>query len=1668
MMEMESYDSNSTLSTLQKLSILLFHHFHPNSNHQNGGNQIHPSTSAASLQLENLNTTLESRLDAILQAQHSIASLESFRSIFEIKVDQLCETSEMVWAGKGGIKVGKSNARQASSRGKRIKLNHHSHAQINGIESGLVQDPKHPVSNLGLGHPSSSTPNHPPQDHSKFTIEKRDPKPKLIPKHLESLKNKTENLSEIYEKAIEKFESDWQSSMRVFDRDLHLSNSTSSSTQASSSVNRAQAFGLSTRNEFLLVSIIKSIISKPQEIFQILLSQKGDSSLEELTKPISTSTIPPQNSSSSMNRTFNGDDSTELESGSEDFRSSNLLEIILKMLVCCDGDSKGKGRRVLDFTESVVVTLITNKQIEEEEQVSSRDDGEERKPTFSWIEIEKFLLTLMDTLQNLDLRIDVEEEEEEKEQFNSTEQLREAETEGEEWDPDPMSPSKDLELEIMTYLKEIRRFTNSNPQEASSNDVSGLSLSNHSSQVPTKIGPKRAISLSHSIRPSHLTNLNPARFFSSTSPPPSSTSSHFPSESGSGLSHLTLSNLGSNAAELWNYGMSGSVATLTGLGLGWRTSSSSNGKSKEDQVGDVSSIKSGESDEKSLSSIEISSPISSSTSTSTFASSVGSPGNSNPIRATSLLKGMGNKGGKSTKSKAMATASVTSVPPSLSVSRFVTRDSESSIDISTSKSPSTPRTRKVSLDDTRSNINSIGFPVSPSKVPISSSSNLADVQEDETMIENSLAGDEASQSAISVSSGFSNSNAHSSVFNHSISRAQDSLGEVAIKSGLSNLSPSPRTQRLRSISDVGRTSPTSTFSFNTVDLNPLTSKRRNRVESFGNGTTPKDDIKILRNQETIRPVDENEVRSTVRGKESKSKSEAEAEAQSPTKKAARRVLRSLLLIRNQDEEGSQHSIKRKLNSIPLTLALCRRLLLNHFPSNETSSNFKEKVHRRLILLFVIRWYSFTHLGKNLLLRPNRSGKCLGFDDINSVHFDQSRATTSNFKCKILNDVWIYDEKVGRELGELHKEIYESLLRVSGFGKESESGSSRGSGRSGLTNESLDRESRKLVGLFGVGIKSSSQIKKSKGSRQSPDDSSRGQVSVLKFNLQEIGAVVDFLRTVALKKHKENGDAKVEGQKQVANNHRPISQSDLDQLSRDLKHQIEKPFASSSDERNESLFISRSFKDGKYAIDSQFGRLQKELYLDRKSAMNHKKLVDDNGTPNLTSTNHHKREGTPIKSSKSSRSDSLQKAVLTSNSSSSSPINFVPFPTSSSTPQSASSYSSNIAPSTSSSSGFSISTVGHRRNGGSGSFNDTSGLMSSSFHSSNGSNVGWGSPPCSPSDEGNGIRVGNGEGFFDLQSGANHLNGNSNSFRSRRRGSYGEGKRSDSISESLSSNSVAFPSTNSHQRDGTLTNSAPLRNIRLHLFNSISQVAKVLEEAQIPINELRRGIFTLLRRFPVHSGSSNLRELLVHASTSSKKSHDYENHFLFERTLSWLDFVTSNYSSLAFGMVRDVRSSNFEMGQDSGRNPQFQPLLSYFLLPLTSNEEMIGALTLETQSKLSDLEVLRRGLIDIARSIFSRLFELRAKAWYASEVRIDPLVIESRTNAVNKLEEVLGQAVESKIVDEKEGEETAKQWLQRLGIYDFEVGTALEDYFKDLDGAFGVITGDANQFFSSPL
>jgi len=1625
--------------------------------------------------------------------------LQDLAELLTTKVDAVCETSERIWSGEGGVRVGKWNEKgkaremqmESGATGRGFKLS----TSTSGVEQEIMnEESSHRIgkgkNSIGLGHPSRSSNHHQPP-----LPPKRNPHPSISVSEENGIKNQIEEISNLYSNGVESFEKGWRNRGGSRDGD-------GDQDQMRKERDR-DPITSSSRNSFLLESILKSLISKPEEVPAVLKETLGQGLLEHLLKPISSLNESQSHLSASASSKPAGlNHNTSSSSLGRESKTTNLLELILYSLTCCER-SKDSSRRVLTFCENLVVLLFKE---ERESEVSEEDieDSEAKKPRpkFTTTELDKFLLALMDCLEWLDLRVEIEDENQNPDRSEDSEvDGILSQSKDENRDPDPTAPSKDLELELFSYLKEIRRYPISENQVLSNPN---LTKNSGNGSGETRIGPKRAISLSqHGNHPSTGGGGLTKRFFSSSTSETTSTQS-----SSSGLSNLTLKDLGQNAADFWNYGMSGSVATLNGFGLGlgsWRNVS--NGSDGEELK--ISSPKSTNSQEITLDGNgnedgTIVEDISDTSSSSIFIPSTQPKKQKEKERerATSLLKGMGIGGSKGTTvKKASATSSVTSVPASLSLSRFA---SPSGTKIS--KDASTP------IASNNPNVNSVAFPSSPTSSlaranePSLSFSNLQDVQEDSVL--DQISSDSNLETSILIPTSTSSSSSISlkdpsdvsmnpSSSSSPPSSQIDSKAQLSLKEFNDQSSPSTSTTnssqvqsdpssstfkaRIRSISDVGGNL---SDVAGIVNLNPFTTKKRNRVMSSNLGS--KDEIRVLRNG--------NGMKQEVTEKESLEKAntanrnatEGWRSEESPTQKAAARILKTLLgEKRSHPSEQQDKERDGSLNSVPLTIALCRRLLLVRFPASNDLSNpsstLNATVHRKLILLLVIRWYAFTHLGHNLLMRPNRSGNFFNYFTTNSIHLgisnrdsSYSNPENSRWNIRMLNDSWIHDPLVGRELGELHKKIYETLLRVTGF---SQMGSKSGESRQG--DGELERSARKLVGLFGVGKSEDLQKAKEGYKKESKiPAASKGEISILRFEPQELLSLVNSLGPILLRKKPSDSIKDSSSKERTASTqaqHRPVSQSDLDQLSSELRKEVrsvQKLLLSSSStssirSRKFKLFhITRKFSDGKFMVGCELSGIQRELFKDKAASTRATCPVAGNA-PQFRDRVSSKPQARP-----SARSDSLQKSILSSHSptsSSSSPMGFMTQALPTSVSNSSSAYGSSVT----SSSGFSISTVGNhsRRHGNGIGSGSGSGMMSSSFHS-NGSNAGWGSPPGSPFDEGGG------GGFFDLQ-------GESNGSRARRRkdsSSNGTMQRSDSLNESLRSNSVVFPCSNGHQKEATVnanqnsfnSNSNSSRPSKAHVFSSLTPVTKIIESSQIPPGELRRGIFTLLRRYPIsNETSTSLRDLLAKASVSSKLSHDYESSLLFDNTLSWLNYIVSSHPSLAFGVIQDEGSRNsHRTSSPSSEEPAFHPILSYLSVPLLSSEQSTNAFTLELQSGLSDLEVLRRGMIDSARSIFARMFELRAKAWYASEVRINRSVIQSRVNALNSLETTLSQANREAIIDDEDEDgqtdENPKQWMQRLGVYDFEVGKALEKYFMELDGAFAVITGDANLFFSSPL
>ena len=146
---------------------------------------------------------------------------------------------------------------------------------------------------------------------------------------------------------------------------------------------------------------------------------------------------------------------------------------------------------------------------------------------------------------------------------------------------------------------------------------------------------------------------------------------------------------------------------------------------------------------------------------------------------------------------------------------------------------------------------------------------------------------------------------------------------------------------------------------------------------------------------------------------------------------------------------------------PIAIALCRRLLLHHFPSTTHPT-----AHKRLSVLLIVRWFAFSRLS-SLISRPNSVGRSLAGHEhswaFGSLQFGQgstfAKANMDNAKSRRESQCSGIMQGVSKRsgdisLGELHRCLYSKITQAV----------------EGDCNEATD-----LVSTFGVGSHTSPTI-----------------------------------------------------------------------------------------------------------------------------------------------------------------------------------------------------------------------------------------------------------------------------------------------------------------------------------------------------------------------------------------------------------------------------------------------------------------------------------------------------------------------------------------------------------------------------------------------------------------
>jgi hypothetical protein len=210
------------------------------------------------------------------------------------------------------------------------------------------------------------------------------------------------------------------------------------------------------------------------------------------------------------------------------------------------------------------------------------------------------------------------------------------------------------------------------------------------------------------------------------------------------------------------------------------------------------------------------------------------------------------------------------------------------------------------------------------------------------------------------------------------------------------------------------------------------------------------------------------------------------------------------------------------------------------------------------------------------------------------------------------------------------------------------------------------------------------------------------------------------------------------------------------------------------------------------------------------------------------------------------------------------------------------------------------------------------------------------------------------------------------------------------------------------------------------------------------DEVRRGLLGVLRKGYCSDASRLPLLVLRDAERIATQSHAFDDAALFARTTALLQHIAAAFPSLR--------------GSAASEEATFAPLLDRIAAPLRTADAAAEQAVQIATLRLREVELHRVALMERAREAYATAHEARTRVWYASEIRTAPAFRDSLKLARSHLH----------AGDEAPQDESGEDWMQRLGVYDFGLPPPLQGYMRDLDGAFGVIAGDAAAFFAHDL
>lgn len=1286
-------------------------------------------------------------------------------------------------------------------------------------------------------------------------------------------------------------------------------------------------------------------------------------------------------------------------------------------------------------------------------------------PSASKHDLENFLLSFLGALAMLDLSVEEESGEEVdtpgmESRSNLTAALHHSNSANIRSNLGPLFPSQALETELLAYLKDSRRWAMLHPVPVSSSSLSGKTR-----RVPT----------AGSFVAAH-------RSASGTGSTGSVVGSPF---------SASLATFGENAADLWNASMASGVSTITGFfgnaGLGLSSSG------EESNSTFLSNPFSRASRALSHGSVQ-------STERASLSPSMSPPDSPSPAqRNAAVAHGTASAAGKAAH-----------IPASLSLSRFVTQASPSKSSIS---SPSVNSANEDALETTSVKAlmpglkeysprsKNIALPGSPPDSPR--------IDADPSIPEPDAQLLFATGSAASIGGMDAQTRLGAIAAEDKVDRGVSvSSVQRNLEGGRKESGTSARKANIRLVSPVP-TAPVATEHRSQLGIGqPSSSGLHRRPSRDVTSTRPPDHALRAAARILSLPSSSSEPqhRSSPSGRETSPGTSTPKATTGPSSLFTPTIVRPGTERPASDATG--RSAHRSSHTLPLVLALSRRLLRVHFPA-ETHL----KQHRRLSLLLVVRWWAFVHL-RALITRPEASGRRLAGGStsrfslalvlpsyetsalprpIAEGHFATSSPSPARRTYRgrrvagdgpqPMEDVWLADASSAKHLGELHRTIYLALVDAAGFGTSSVPEGSDKEIESASTELAMAAQS--VLELFGVRpasppspLSPTSPPEFTTRRWTSPPAADPGRcVTALSLSRSEVASLVQLFAPLLVDRSKndaqnmpsdasedehigedsvviaspedEAGDTAKpqccessgsstlwqefhEPGKPAQRQHRVVSQEDVDKLLRDIA---------------ETDAFDRDTAPGRFALLFAFrrprdGRLKLAQTLKGADQQSARAVSVPRREPRKSDASHG-LQGTaaPGRESKASRgNDQHRKGFRTA-------------------PRSER--------------GASVSTLytGHDQMSSSLSTISSGGVSSLSS--------GWHSPARSPFHEPL-VEEDVGQGFFDVQVGPRFASQHHRRSQSTTTGSYGTRASVFTASPVESLSATAHDPLKQGMSAGVQSKISSYDRLRKSDLGS-SPPANTFDFSKLPMNELRKGIFGLLRSGHgsayIDAYSPPLLSLLRQAAQSARASYNFAEALLFERTVELLHFISLHHPEVAHSAFIAQQSGSEAFSEHDAMDADFGPLLSHISAPLRAADAERASQMLLVQARLADVEAHCRGLNEHARMLLARINELRIRTWYASEIRTASTVIEARRRACTNLEAGLKQpdgwrsdpiTLDKVQDDPSKASESADGWMRRLGIYDFDVGQTLKRYFHDLDPAFGSIAGDARVFFESPL